>query len=48
MAISLQVGLEESWLIKTDASGNEQWNRTFGGKDFDVTVTSSVKPTIAI
>ncbi|MCW3464826.1 immunoglobulin domain-containing protein [Chitinophaga nivalis] len=29
-------GLEDFWVIKTDSLGKKQWDKTYGGSDFDV------------
>ena len=34
--LSYGAGQEDFWLVKVDADGNEQWNRTFGGVEDDL------------
>lgn len=33
---SFDVGQGDFWLVKTDASGNQEWNQTYGGEGIDI------------
>lgn len=33
---SFDVGQGDFWLVKTDAEGNMEWNRTYGGKNIEI------------
>jgi hypothetical protein len=33
--MSMSAGKADAWIVKTDSSGNQQWNRTYGGEGFD-------------
>jgi hypothetical protein len=34
--VSNNIGAADYWIVKLDASGNIEWEKTYGGKDFDI------------
>lgn len=34
--LSANRGLDDYWIVKTDATGNLEWEQTFGGSDFEI------------
>ncbi|UCD37808.1 MAG: hypothetical protein JSW54_13465, partial [Fidelibacterota bacterium] len=40
--LSFGVGSSDLWLIKTDAEGNQIWNRTYGGHDLDFGLAAQI------